>query len=146
MRGAARLGATCRRFHAKRHVVVPGLGKQQLRQRRHPGQAYGKDRANSHAGDGKHVKDAPQPLPTLALRIVEDLLAHSSWLVEMELPRATGVWLRRPNGTPCQCLSYAACSRGVNESSGVLGRGNAGGVAHSMMLLDESTESAVLDR
>jgi hypothetical protein len=117
MRGTARFSATRRYFHSERDVMVLRFGEKQFRQRRHLRQADGEDGPNSHAGNGQHVKDAPQPLPALALRIVEDLLAHSSWLFEMELPRTAGAWLRRPNGTPCQSLSYGACSGDVNKSA-----------------------------
>jgi len=56
------------------HVAL-GL-QQQLRQRLHAHEADHKDASEHKSKQGKQVEDAAQPLPALALWVVEDLLVH----------------------------------------------------------------------
>jgi hypothetical protein len=69
-------------------LLVPGLlvgqgaivallrGKQEFRQRPHAEEAHKEDGTEDEATEGERVKDDPEALPALALRIVEDWFAH----------------------------------------------------------------------
>ncbi len=69
-------------------LLVPGLligqgavvallrGEQKLGQRPHAEKTHKKDGAEDEAAEGEDVKDDPEALPALALRVVEDWFAH----------------------------------------------------------------------
>ena len=62
--------------HALAAAPGPATTLEQLRQRLHSYKADHKDAAQHQSQQGKQIENAAQPLPALALWVVEDLFVH----------------------------------------------------------------------
>ena len=74
--GAAQLLVLQGLLVGKRAIVTLLRGEHQLRQRPHADEADKEDGSEDQAAEGEDVKDDPEALPALALRVVEDRFAH----------------------------------------------------------------------